>query len=473
MTSEAGAKRPLVPTDESSLNASTKRVRAERPANKKGGGSTWDVTGRYEVQCTCKFEPVDASDYVLDIHFEQREMETETETETAAASTFRLYAFFDFPNLNLRGVMRLCPKSALSSRSDDRLFLPEFEAACDLAESAAPGPKNKEWLMRWRGEEGGRKVGGETRAQALFVFGRNNSRASPTAESSEQPGIQVLFGMVHNGKHLLFQGTHASKEIPTVDPDAVWQWLFEPSWEESDPAVVNEEEARCAYNQWENPRPGSVIKARNKPGPDPGYVINRNASSPYLEDRPDWAWNVTGTYKISCPELAERIGHDGSDEQEKMEMLLTIFMENNSKRQKTGRQLWGQFDFGILRGNMRFCPGSLAEFGVDDRTQPFEAVCVLKPGVWPGPQPKGGERKWGFMWRGFKEDAGLVTQDYATTEIIFADYGEERTTFVGTFRYDGDGYPMQALKIKPGVERSRGDPTPNTEWLKYKPKHLI
>ncbi|KAK7752688.1 hypothetical protein SLS62_005239 [Diatrype stigma] len=81
-------------------------------------------------------------------------------------------------------------------------------------------------------------------------------------------------------------------------------------------------------------------------------------------------------------------------------------MENNSKRQKTGRQLWGQFDFSILRGNMRCCPGSLAKFGVDERAHPFEAACVLKP------------------------------------QVIFADYGEGRTSFVRTFQYDGEGYPM-------------------------------
>lgn len=447
MASEAGAKRPLVPVDDSSLNASVKRA---RPA--KRTGSTWDVTGRYKLQCTCKLEPVDASEYILDIHFENE------------ATVSRLYAFFDFPNLSLKGIMRLCPKSALSSRSDERLYLPDFEAACDLKDNAAPGPKNKEWLMRWRGEEGGRKVGGETRAQALFVFGRNNSHSSP-AESNDL-GIQIIFGMVHNGKHLLFQGTQTSTAIPAVDPDPdpVWQRLFEPSWEESNPSrIVNEEEVN--HNQWERPLPGSVIKARNKPGPDPGYVINRNAMSPYLEDKPDWAWNVTGTYKIASPDLAERLG---SDE----DMVLTIYMENNSKRPKTGRQLWGQFNFGILYGNMRLCPGSIAEFGIVDRAQPFEAACVLKPGVWPGPLPQG-EHKWGYMWRGFHETEGVVTEDDVTTEIIFADYGEGRMTFVGTFKYDDEGFMMQALKIKPGVERSRADPTPNTEWLKYKPRHLI
>ena len=316
MASGAGAKRPLVPADESSLNASAKRARAEHPP--KRAGSTWDVTGRYKLQCTCKFEPVDAGEYVLDIHFEN------------GPDVSRLYGFFDFPNLNLKGIMRLCPKSALSSRSNERLFLPEFEEACDLAGNAAPGPKNKEWLMRWRGEEGGRKVGGETRAQALFLFSRSNSRASPT-ESSD-PDIQITFAMVHNGKHLLFQGTQTSTEAPAVDPDSAWERLFELSWENSNPPRKVDVEEEMVYNQWERPRPGSVIKARNKPGPDPGYVVNRNAMSPYLEDRPDWAWNVTGTYKIASPELAERIGLEEED------MLLTIFMENNSKRQKTGRK---------------------------------------------------------------------------------------------------------------------------------------
>ncbi|RYP91706.1 hypothetical protein DL770_002147 [Monosporascus sp. CRB-9-2] len=464
MASEAGAKRPHGPTGESSPDAPAKRVRAERPAK---AASTWDVTGRYALKCTCKHEPVDASEYTLDMHLEHDE-------STKSSS---LFAYFNFPNLNLTGIMRLCPKSALDAQEDGLLHLADFESACELADGVAPGPKNKEWLMRWRGEERGgegiRKVGGETRAQGMFVF-KHNARSSPTGSS--EAGVHIMFAMVHNGKHLLFEGTQTSGQVPAAAADdsaSAWERLFDPAWEDRpttpEPDWDWDPEAARNFkhhNHWENPPTGGVIKARNKPGHKPGSVVNPTAKSPYLEDQPDWAWNTTGTWKVAGPELASRLDWDG-------DMTVTLYMENNSKRQKTGRQLWGEFDFGTIYGNMRLCPGSLARFGVHDSDYetPFEDVCVLKPGAWPGPEPPG-ERRWGFMWRGFsEEDEFWVAEDHETTDILFADYGEDRMTFVAHFKFDNETYLLQALKVKSGVQRSRSDPTPNTEWLRYLPKH--
>ncbi len=206
--------------------------------------------------------------------------------------------------------------------------------------------------MAWRG---GRQLSGQS-----------NYRSSLTESSS--PGVQILFAMVHNGKHLLFQLTQVSAEVHITDPGSAWQRLLELSWETSNLSgnanTTDDREGMRQrpqpHNQREPPQPGGVIKARNKPGPGSGYIINANAMSPYLEGRADWAWNVTGTWRVDSPGLAERIGCEGA-------MVLTIFMENGSKRQKTGRQLWGIFDFSVLHGNMRLCPGSPAEFGVIDQ----------------------------------------------------------------------------------------------------------
>jgi hypothetical protein len=54
-------------------------------------------------------------------------------------------------------------------------------------------------------------------------------------------------------------------------------------------------------------------------------------------------WNVTGTYKITCPVLEE--GYDTSGD-----LTLEIFGQQTQK----GPQLFAQFDFGIIEGVMRF-----------------------------------------------------------------------------------------------------------------------
>ena len=80
--------------------------------------------------------------------------------------------------MELKGVMRLCPEKALLSKADSDeeddepklLMLDEFEKACELADDSKPGPKAKEWLMRWRGKDGDKVTGGENRAQGLFLF---------------------------------------------------------------------------------------------------------------------------------------------------------------------------------------------------------------------------------------------------------------------------------------------------------------
>lgn len=134
-TQDAVKKRPL---EASSGNAqvpqnASQAKRVKKPATP----SHWDVTGRYSLSCTSRYRPVDASEYFMTIYHE-----IDDTTNTAA-----LFGFFMFPNLNLRGILRLCP----GEKAKASLTLPEFETACLLAQGAAPSQKNQDWLLRWRG----------------------------------------------------------------------------------------------------------------------------------------------------------------------------------------------------------------------------------------------------------------------------------------------------------------------------------
>ncbi|KAI1098268.1 hypothetical protein F4804DRAFT_325286 [Jackrogersella minutella] len=474
MPSPAGVKRPLKSTSgyTQGQNASAKRVRQR--SSTKTSTAIWDVTGHYTLSCANKFKAIDASEYVLDLRY------THTSPHTC-----QLYGYFNFPNLNLTGNMRLCPKSAISSQPNGKLFTDDFEAACELAEGVKPGPKSKEWLMRWRGQENDAKTGGETRAQGQFLF--DEERPASGGESSPQIGIK--FAMVHNGKHLILEGTQQetspeSNEDILVAMDATasteasrmlenWRQFYQPSWEAQPPSDTEEEEIEIQRlqdlgaplpklkNKWENPRSGKVISTKNKPGPNPGFVINATATSRYLEERPDWAWDVTGKYEISTIGLTKALGlSDG----EPVSMIMTVQMDNNAKHQKAGRQIWAQIEANGILALARFRPSTNQ---VDYSVEAFEKACVLNPGVWVGPEPQG-TQKWEMRWRGFS-DTNLETmaEDDIGTEVIFARDDQGKQIFRGEIIVGNKSFLMMGIWVAPTEERRASAPTVNTEWSKF------
>lgn len=100
------------------------------PALKKTTG--WPVSGLYRLTCTNRLDPVDAADYCFELHYT---------TELPR----QLFATFEFGNL--KGIMRLCPEKALTSRSDKSLSMVGFGNACQLDEKTRPGPSCKNWLV--------------------------------------------------------------------------------------------------------------------------------------------------------------------------------------------------------------------------------------------------------------------------------------------------------------------------------------
>ncbi|KAI1661819.1 hypothetical protein F4813DRAFT_385490 [Daldinia decipiens] len=470
MTSPSGVKRPLKVSsgNPQAQNAPAKRVRHK--SSSKTSTAVWDVTGRYTLCCANKYQPVDANDYVLDMRY------THTSSHTC-----QLYAFFNFPNLNLTGRMRLCPKNAIASSSNGKLFLSNFEAACELAEDVRPGPKSKEWLMRWRGEEDGFRLGGETRAQGQFLFEEENG-----------PKIRIKFAMVHKGKHLILEGTQqdtspesdedkVAAEDPTAQTDASrmledWKQLYEPLWEQKSPSDTEEDERELLalqdagaplpkpHNKWENPRTGRVISTKNKPGPIPGFIVNAAATSRYLEELPDWAWNVMGKYEISTIGLTKALG---VSEGKPLAMTMTVQMDNNAKHQKAGRQLWATIEVGDSLALARFRPSPTPNGLLEDSLEVFEKACVLKPGVWVGPKPQG-TQNWEMRWRGFS-DASLQTmaEDAIGSEVIFTKDDQGKLIFRGKMIVKDESFLVVGTCVAPTEERRPSAPTVNTEWAKY------
>ena len=190
--------------------------------------------------------------------------------------------------------------------------------------------------FQWRGKEGanGPSVGGETRAQGQFNFKQNQ-------KSSSIDGMTFAFGMIYNNKHLIFHGSKISPSLQTVPTqqslEQQWKSLFDPAWED----VESDAESNGSfYKKPKDPPTGGVIKAKNKPGPNPGFMpdaqrpttsissfavslaIAAQAPAPVqpatpvvpqppkarvLEERPEWAWDLTGEWEITNPALAKAL----------------------------------------------------------------------------------------------------------------------------------------------------------------------
>ncbi|KAH7355170.1 hypothetical protein BKA65DRAFT_475628 [Rhexocercosporidium sp. MPI-PUGE-AT-0058] len=483
-------------TEESSIPQSTiSKLPKATPKSKKQmkkKTQSWDVSGTYNLTCTSRYQPVNASSYALSLCYKR------------GPSSSQLFGIFEFGDL--KGVMRLCPERTLTSKDSEAdsdsgsgsesdedqdyesglLMLPDFEKACQLPDGVQPGPKFKEWLMRWRGKEGEKIVGGESRAQGQFNFKHD-------AESStgEYEGVKITFAMLYQGRHLLFEGVKkgnleqgscclGSDNDADLDSDfdleKEWQSLFREEWEAlAIPQPHNDWYGPPPTYSWDPPA-GGVIKAKNKPGPNPGAYPKPKSS--FIDAPPAWAWDVSGSWEITP-------SGNGNDKLRKFTM--DLYMANNPFHCKTGRQLWGTFKIGQgIVGAVRLCPDFLGqEKGLriskekeEDSPLPvFEKACILHDGVWPGAPSDGGTPTWHFRWRGMDTNHGIAdsTGDIQSTTMTFNQSGDGDGTvsLTGTFMWDEEEVPVTGLRTGPGKPRSVTAPIVTRVWDGYMPRSYL
>lgn len=138
------------------------------------------------------------------------------------------------------------------------------------------------------------------------------------------------------------------------------------------------------------------------------------AKNTVIEQQPDWAFDVVGTWKIDASDLAHALRRysirpeDGEDAASPF--TLEIRYANSPQQRGIGRQLWATFKWGTWDGCLRMCPGHPYRLSHER----FYELCVLDRGVWPGDAPRG-TPVWNLRWQA-KGDHGVVgaTDEYET-----------------------------------------------------------
>lgn len=110
-----------------------------------------------------------------------------------------------------------------------------------------------------------------------------------------------------------------------------------------------------------------------------------------IEERPDWAFDVVGTWEIDATHFERAIDPrkffiaDFGPRRPVEPFTLEIRYDNHFKPGQASRQLWATFQWSSLRGCMRMCPSHPDQITPDH----FYGMCALDKGVWPAEAPRG------------------------------------------------------------------------------------
>lgn len=414
--------------------------------------SQWDVTGTYLLKCKSLYRPGNASNYSIDIHYQN-------------GPPGQLFATFAFKNL--RGIMRMCCASSFKTDPEtgaiQPLSLEEFEAACDLPEGVKPGPASKEWLMRWRGYDGELLTGGETGAQGQFNF-IDDAASSKT----DFRGCRISFAMVHKGRHVLVEGIKKRN----ANPMSLQGWALEKEWSSRFNATWETDAESDVESDGSYPVVGGIIRARNKPRSSLGW--SPRPSPQIIEERPDWAWDVSGRWEIIEGRPNNTLGLPSTSS-----MSLTIFHTNHTGQSGLGRQLWAKFEFGLNEGLIRFRPSLLGDhedcsqnFEETYNVKDFEKACKLEGGDWlgPGSTLEGpGLSKWHIRMRGTSyEDSWFQIGDETETTVTFSKLDDGRLCMNAGVFFQNDLRTFEAIKVAEMAAPGPNEMAIRSRWEGYK-----
>ena len=122
------------------------------------------------------------------------------------------------------------------------------------------------------------------------------------------------------------------------------------------------------------PRPSGALTSQRK-------RRSSSSSTNLVEERSDWARDVTGHSKISAPDFAKSLNLDASLDPRASSLKMKIVLANYSLHTRVGRQYFALMDFGSkITGCMRCSPSC-------DSLRSVTAG-VLEPGLWAGKSPE-------------------------------------------------------------------------------------
>jgi hypothetical protein len=231
------AKRGLQSDNRGPLKKRAATSKASRAKSKRGASvvSVADepasrsvcVTGHYAIAISevASHHKFDTSNYTLTLFRYTEENNTQ------------IYANFKFDHLE--GIMRLMPKEIFDAKGDARWNSEDFVAFCGLPENSYPSPDSSQWLMRWRGIDGGmrlnERVGGEPwNAAGTFNFKFDSS--------TPEDGVGLTFNVVfaYDCKLFSFTGIKVGDLDAGVQADNSislqerWDSLENPAWYEDE-----------------------------------------------------------------------------------------------------------------------------------------------------------------------------------------------------------------------------------------------
>lgn len=205
---------------------------------------------------------------------------TSTYTLTVFHQYNQLYARFSFDHLS--GIMRLLPLDLFNAKTEP-WDVYDFVSYCELEEGDVPSRELARWVMRWRGRDGGmrlgEKVGGEAWNRVgdwtwMFEDEDAKKEENGTGEAEEEKsgnadeekiGFKVVFAYDH--KLFSFHGSKIRdltpdelREETVAKMDKEWHELDDPAWY-VDPDAVEEEEVG------EEPRSESMFDLDHTPMP--------------------------------------------------------------------------------------------------------------------------------------------------------------------------------------------------------------
>lgn len=406
----------------------------------------WDVTGEWKVAASEPFR------HMFDLETNDDIMMDFFMTDDGVAK-HQLWATIEFGDKS-RGVVRFYPRK-LDAWGNSKPFgsLEEFEDACVLDSTCWPGPKTSEgeeqWICRWR--DMNRLAGPQDMIENMVTFKKDDDGKLTLAACFNYSWLMLGFNAKKIGEH----------DMPLQEDMSVHTiWSSCKASSLSGPKRAHLSEKPKAKQRVKALKPAYMSAAEIIPQEIPG-----TNGKMCIELLPDWAWDVTGKWKITAPELAKALDLDT-----KYPMEMEILVANNHLHTKIGRQLWAQFDFkqkGIislnnLRGTLRFCPFSAGE--AIETLKQFENACILKSGVWPGPLPSG-EDKWYVRCR---EKKAFEGSDKHQTQFKF---GMEKghLTLKGIMFYDNEPYPVEAVKVRNTEPKATQGVSVTTAWAGSKP----